>query len=925
MERRIQLLFFIFFINFINFANAQMQANNWYFGNYAGVTFNTSPPSALSDGALFTMEGCATISDANGQLLFYTNGTFVYNKNHQIMPNGSGLMGNSSSSNSAIIIRKPGSDSLYYVFTVDAGENNFSYGYRYSIVDISLNYGLGDVTVKNTLLYAKCSEKITALKHANGTDVWIVTKDYIENTYRTFKLSCNGLDINAIISNVGLPFNHGNSGRVGSIKASPDGNKIATVQYFKGGWEIFDFNKSTGTLYNPLFIPIRFINLFGIEFSPDSKMIYLSSEVNVDSNTITGGGTIYQYKINVHDSVTISNSKYEVSRVYFPSTYGDMQLGPNGKIYVSNQADSSLSVINNPNQYGSLCSFSYGTVNLGYGRIAQRCLPAFLKDDISNSVIDFKILPSPDCDMLSFTGSTSLPQPLTWLWDFGDGNTASGKMVTHSYASSGNFIVKLSVNNQNICGANGIKTKMVTWQAQPVAQFKYNATCGSKIVQFTDSSIINPGIIDSLFWDFGDGQISTLKNPQHTYAAYGQYLVKLKTISVGLCTKEDETSAIINVRPPAPQLFLGSDTVLCKSEPYILNAGAGYKSYNWQNGATDSIFTVTKTGIYFVTAKDHCDNSYVDTIRITLGQAASTALGKDTSICKNEPFTISASVGFKAYLWNTGATSRQITVDSIGLYQVTATNNFGCISKDSINIIQVFPSPRLVLNKQAVLCLDQNNILNAGSGFSSYLWQNGSTDSSIIVNNKGLYKVTVTNSYHCFASDSVTITGLAKPPTRFLDKALVICKDDTTAITPNKIFNEYLWSTGGTDSKLFVNKAGQYWLKVKDQYACAGSDSITISLKDCSAHFFAPNAFTPNNDGLNDSFKPIITGRITDYIFTIFNRYGQAVFSSKKPGVGWDGSVKGTPQETGSYTWYCRYKAKNEVAKMVKDNVLLVR
>lgn len=924
MEKKSSLLI-LFSILIINFLNAQQQGNNWYFGNHAGISFNGEIPIVLNDGALSTMEGCATISDANGQLLFYTDGTFVYNKNHQIMPNGSGLMGNPSSSNSAIIIRKPGSDSLYYVFTVDAGENDFSNGYRYSVVNISLNNGLGDITIKNNLLYTKCSEKITAVRHANGTDVWIVTKDYTDNTYRTFRLSCSGLEMNPVISNVGLPFNHGNSGRVGSIKASPDGNKIATVQYFKGGWEIFDFDKSTGILYNPLFIPIRFINLFGIEFSPNSKLIYLSSEVNVDSNTITGGGTIYQYKINIHDSITISNSKYEVSRVYFPNTYGDMQLGPNGKIYIPNQSDSSLSVINSPDKYGSLCGFSYATVNLGYGRLAQRCLPAFFKDDISNSVIDFKIVPTQGCDSVEFNGSTSLLQPVSWYWDFGDGNTGSGQKVTHSYLSPGNFIVKLFVNNQNICGANGIKTKIVNWQATPLARFGFNTICGKKTVQFKDSSIISPGIADSSFWDFGDGEISTLKNPQHTYKSFGEYVVKLKIISFGLCTKENDKSILVHVRPLAPQVFLGVDTVLCKNEPYLLNAGSGYKDYTWQNGSTDSIFTVTKTGIYFVKARDHCDNSYLDTIRVTFGKAAAISLGKDTSICKNYPLTIGIDTGFTAYQWNTGAITKQITVDSIGEYQVAVTNAFGCISKDSIRIIDIFPTPNLAITKQSVLCLGQNNILKAGTGYSSYLWQNGSTDSNMIVNNKGLYKVTVANSHHCFASDSVTITGIMKPPTRFLDKALVICNDDTTVITPNKTFKDYLWSTGNKDSKIFVNKAGQYWLKVIDQYSCTGLDSIMISLKDCSASFFAPNAFTPNNDGLNDTFKPILTGHITDYVFTIFNRYGQVVFISRKPGFGWDGSVKDMPQESGIYTWFCRYKAKNEPVKLAKSTVFLLR
>lgn len=268
----------------VNYSFAQ-EGNNWYFGDHAGLTFNTLPPSPLLNSALSTMEGCATISDAAGQSLFYTDGSFVYNRNHQIMPNGSGLMGHPSSSNSSIIVRQPGSDSLYYIFTADAGENNYANGYRYSIIDIASDNGLGDVIVKNVLLYAKCSEKMTVVKHANAIDSWIVTKDYTGDTYKVFKLSCTGVDMNPVVSHLGL--SNSNAGRVGSIKASPDGNKIATVQYLQG-WEIFDFDKATGRLSNPLFISYPDAYIFGLEFSPNGKLIYLSSEC------CNNGGTIAQ-------------------------------------------------------------------------------------------------------------------------------------------------------------------------------------------------------------------------------------------------------------------------------------------------------------------------------------------------------------------------------------------------------------------------------------------------------------------------------------------------------------------------------------------------------------------------------------------------------------------------------------------------------
>src|SRR6185503_1429524 len=136
------------------------QGNTWYFGFNAGLNFNTNPPTALLDGQTRTDEGCSTVSDGLGNLLFYTDGITVWNKNHQPMPNGTGLMGASSSTHSAVVVPKPGSTSIYFIFTSD--ENNAipgsdgggSNGYRYSVLDMDLQSGLGDITSKNILLYA---------------------------------------------------------------------------------------------------------------------------------------------------------------------------------------------------------------------------------------------------------------------------------------------------------------------------------------------------------------------------------------------------------------------------------------------------------------------------------------------------------------------------------------------------------------------------------------------------------------------------------------------------------------------------------------------------------------------------------------------------------------------------------------------------
>ncbi len=148
-----KLFFLLFFLCAIS-SYAQKQANIWYFGDNAGVNFNSGSPVALLNGQMSILEGCASIADYNGNLLFYTDGNKIWNRNHAVMQNGTGLMGDNSSTQSAVIVPHPSDQNIYYVFTVDACQNGLANGIRYSKVDMTLASGMGAVvtTEKNILL-----------------------------------------------------------------------------------------------------------------------------------------------------------------------------------------------------------------------------------------------------------------------------------------------------------------------------------------------------------------------------------------------------------------------------------------------------------------------------------------------------------------------------------------------------------------------------------------------------------------------------------------------------------------------------------------------------------------------------------------------------------------------------------------------------
>lgn len=169
---------------------AQKEADNWYFGIRAGLSFASGSPVALTNGQTNTIEGVATISNRNGQLLFYTDGITVWNKNHQVMQNGTGLKGHPSSTQSGVIVPQPGNDTMYFVFTTGAGGQG---GLRYSVVNMNLDSGRGAVTQKNNLLLDPSCEKITAVRHCNNKDVWVLGRQWKSDLYHAWLVTRNGL------------------------------------------------------------------------------------------------------------------------------------------------------------------------------------------------------------------------------------------------------------------------------------------------------------------------------------------------------------------------------------------------------------------------------------------------------------------------------------------------------------------------------------------------------------------------------------------------------------------------------------------------------------------------------------------------------------------------------------------------------------
>ncbi|GGD92187.1 T9SS type A sorting domain-containing protein [Planktosalinus lacus] len=361
-----RFLYLLIFFTILN-VNAQNQGKIWYFGANAGLDFNTTPPTALLDGQLNTLEGAASISDENGELLFYTDGLGIYTKNHTLMPNGvNGLGGDFSSSQSALIIPHPGNESQYILFAVSAYTVS---NVAYSVIDMDLNNGLGDVVqgMKAISVLNGTGEYLQATKSADGTFWWVLTHKSGSSKYYAYKLTAAGVDIeNPVISNTGSSTS--GFGDIGFIKFSNSGNKIVRTGYISNIFDVSDFDPGSGVVSNTLMFSSP--SAYGAEFSPNGQFLYIAAygPQGVNQFDLQGGTTMSEIAATQYNYSNLAN--------------GTLLSAPDGKIYSSRHGATALDVIHFPNLPEAQANYEQNAVNLG-GKTAQLGLINIVADFVS--------------------------------------------------------------------------------------------------------------------------------------------------------------------------------------------------------------------------------------------------------------------------------------------------------------------------------------------------------------------------------------------------------------------------------------------------------------------------------------------------------------------------------------------------------------
>ena len=607
-------------IEVLEYGVTENVSNQWYFGEQAGIEFSNGPIAILDANNQDAQEGCATVSDVNGDLLFYTNGYTVWNKDHQVMVNGDTIGGDQQSAQNALIMPFAGDATMFYLFTTEQVYGDDEYALRYSIVDMKEDAARGKVIVKNVKLMDNSTERVTG-SGFTGSDL-IMAHEFGNNMFRTYQTSANGLS-GAIFSPFGEVHDFMNElSATGYMKISPTNNQIAVNIPGTSQVEILDLNQ--GRVSNPRLIDTGEPDLYGLEFSPGGTKLYL-----------TTSSKLIQYDL---DSLNSANPATDIQATKFDgytqgAGYGALQTGPNGVVYMAVDNSSTIGTIEAPEGDDAGNAFNPSGFDL-QGRVSRLGLPNFAQNQ-STPVQEPSITVSAGCagqpSTFSAVGRDPNNSIENYLWIFGDGTSAAVQDTTHTYANPGTYTIQMILSNRCDVDTTMTTTLVVNNIPESPTVPTDTALCGQSVV-LTAWPVDNPDF--SYYWSTGatTRQI-TVSNPA---------IIDVAIINnITGCSSDTLQVFLADARP---SVALGPDVTLCQNDPgQTLDAQiANATSYAWAiDGVvlgTNRTFNIdtTAAGVFeytlAVTNSFGCTGR--DTLQVTIfGEPDITAVGNGTSGC----------------------------------------------------------------------------------------------------------------------------------------------------------------------------------------------------------------------------------------------------------------------------------------------------
>lgn len=411
-------------------------------------------------------------------------------------------------------------------------------------------------------------------------------------------------------------------------------------------------------------------------------------------------------------------------------------------------------------------------------------------------------------------------------------------------------------------------------------------------------------------WDFGDGNSSSDYQPTHTFTQPGNYKIQLIALSGNPCLEPDTAYLNITVEEPPEDSF--ETYVFCNDTTITINSRINDNNadYTWNTGQSTQSIDVSKTGTYIVHA-DYQNCIYTDSFEIIYAMPQTRI--EDEVVCDTGALTLIVDSEAQDIVWSTGQTAQSIEITEDGEYWVSYTI-LDCPFADTASIF--FPDlPHVNLSGDSLACEGEEIYLeveNSGPAtIESYQWSNGTIGESTIISESGIYTVTGITSEGCTDTDSIDAFFIPlQPELNLPDSTVIICSDNTFTIDLSDYDipgTEIKWNDGVNEFTRELDRTGTYTVNIVNQ--CQELfDDLVLKQSDFKATDFPvyiPNAFTPNDDGLNDEFRPLFHPdvHINSYELEIYNRWGDRVFRSLDPNLSWNGSFKEKKMDPGIFMW----------------------
>jgi gliding motility-associated-like protein len=886
----------------------QNALKNWHFGNNGlAIHFDNGTPNLdFSTIVPFSTAGSAVFNNpTTGELIFYTDGLRVIDKNHALMPNGSGLFGGSSTHGSGKIVPNPNNCNELFVFSIStATENQFSGNLYYSMVDLSLpgngslSNPLGDVinSEKNILLAEDVGEALEVIPHENGIDYWLISPLLSSPMFQVFLITNN------TITQTGT-YNYGTLlSDLQPLRFCPSNNKIAFGSLRENDpvrfanfdpltGELSNFSNVTGSPFGLSTNP--YAGIIDVEWSPDGSKLYISK---LRGNNPSTGGALYQYDLNTPLTSasliqSVSSSPSNVSK--------GLRLGPDGIIYwltydQGSSGYSHIAGILDPNSPGTSCNLNMQLIDAGIELNATALFPNFvpIENDPPTLSIDESYI-FPNCTYNSDNLELS-----SWFTDAQDNN------ILLIAATSPDILLEANDNNISLIGLSSNSTYNIeiivaddhcfpaydTVNIQLVTQ---NIITGAPPEIFQEDQVNCAGqeaIIGDMQFDLDISWSNGMSGPTITVAESGIYIGEF-TWTDG-CVYSD--SIVVEFNDPLPVV---SNTIseICEGESAELACLIDNAVYNWSTGETTQNIVVSNGGQYYVTAMvdEQCLHSAQIQVNLTSPpEILSNPANLSILLCDQETAFLNPSCTPGAVIyWTDGSADFPRNVFQSGTYTAIAENS--CGSSSLTYTIETLDTPYFDLGSDFEICEGLDTTIAPNVSLDEYVWSDGSTGSALDITEAGIYWLSSSNACGTF-TDEINVSYIAQDIPTLSAESVLCIEDETWLISPFTGNGTLNWSTSENAEMINVSAGGEFWLEIIT--ACGtGQSSITVEPYACIEEIYAPNSFTPDNDGINDIWQVVHPG-IERIHLRIYNRWGELIFENSKGESYWTGNVR-----SGSY------------------------